>query len=143
MNFWSPTELVLVPDPMLDRIKSALGDGASVSAQANAGAHFSQRLQLYGYPQKVGEVDAIVLRLESPTYDLQPQEFRAPWAHLPITSKCGRLTTLLLLIACCPVGNTVPCSGRTPGWFYVVAPFIRQPYWSFGRSWMHCALRGR
>ena len=74
MNFWSPTEFVHVPDPMLDRIKSALGDGASVSAQANAGAHFSQRLQLYRYPQKVGEVDAIVLRLESPTHDLQPQD---------------------------------------------------------------------
>jgi hypothetical protein len=39
----------------------------SLSVQANIGAHFTQRLEIFRFPNKVGDVDAVVLRLESPT----------------------------------------------------------------------------
>ena len=55
------------------RVKKIVGDG-SLSAQANIGAHFSQRTAIYRYPEKIGDVDFIVLRLESPTKRLQPYE---------------------------------------------------------------------
>lgn len=66
-NFWAPTNFLNGPDPSLAAIRSVIGDNSSVSAQNNIGAHFSQRREIYYYPNKVGEVDAIVLRLESPT----------------------------------------------------------------------------
>ncbi|MBE9573268.1 MAG: hypothetical protein IMF11_21785 [Proteobacteria bacterium] len=47
-----------------------MGENASVSAQANVGSHFSQRHEIYRYPNMVGEVDAIILRLESPTKNI-------------------------------------------------------------------------
>jgi hypothetical protein len=51
-------------------IRSLVGDNASVSAQANVGSHFSQRHEIYRYPNMVGQVDAIILRLESPTTNI-------------------------------------------------------------------------
>jgi len=69
-NVWAPTHFLNLPDPNVPAIRSAIGDNASVSAQVNVGAHFSQRKKIYVYPNKVGEVDAIVLRLESPTTDI-------------------------------------------------------------------------
>lgn len=74
VNLWSAARWIQGPDPTLSAIKSAVGDDASVSVQANVGAHFSQRRRLYLYPHQVGEVGAVVLRLESPTSRLQPQD---------------------------------------------------------------------
>ncbi len=47
-----------------------MGPDASISVQANIGAHFSQRKEIYRYPNKVGKVDAVILQLESPTKNI-------------------------------------------------------------------------
>ena len=72
-NYWMATHLVSADDPQVSNIKSLIRDG-SVSAQANVGAHYSQRTVIHYYPQKVGEVDFIILRLESPTGRLLPYD---------------------------------------------------------------------
>jgi len=68
-NFWAPAHLSR-PDPRVQMIRSLVGDNASVSAQANVGSHFSQRHKIYRYPKMVGQADAIILRLESPTTNI-------------------------------------------------------------------------
>jgi uncharacterized membrane protein len=69
-NFWKPVRFLNLPDPIIQTIRSEVGDKASVSAQGNIGAHFSQRKEIYRFPNKMGDVDAIVLRLESPTNNI-------------------------------------------------------------------------
>jgi hypothetical protein len=48
-------------------IKNNIGTDSSVSAQSNVGAHFSQRKEIYQFPNKIEDVDFIILRLSSPT----------------------------------------------------------------------------
>ena len=69
-NFWAPAHFLSRPDPRIQTIRSLVGENASVSAQANVGSHFSQRHEIYRYPNMVGQVDAIILRLESPTTNI-------------------------------------------------------------------------
>ena len=69
-NFWAPARFPSWPDPHVHTIRSLVGENASISVQANVGSHFSQRHEIYRYPNMVGEVDAIVLRLESPTRNI-------------------------------------------------------------------------
>jgi len=69
-NFWKPTYSLNLPDPIVHTMRSAIGEEASVSAQANIGSHFSQRREIYRYPNKVNEVDFVILRLESPTTNI-------------------------------------------------------------------------
>jgi len=69
-NFWAPARFPSWPDPHVQTIRSLVGENASVSSQANVGSHFSQRHEIYRYPNMVGEVDAIILRLESPTKNI-------------------------------------------------------------------------
>jgi uncharacterized membrane protein len=69
-NVWAPNHFFNLPDPIIQTIRSEVGDKASVSVQANVGAHFSQRKEIYRFPNKVGDVDAIVLRLKSPTKNI-------------------------------------------------------------------------
>lgn len=69
-NFWAPANFLSRPDPRIQTIRSLVGDNASVSAQANVGSHFSQRHEIYRYPNMVSQVDAIILRLESPTTNI-------------------------------------------------------------------------
>jgi hypothetical protein len=64
---------VAMHEPQASNIQMLIGDG-SVSAQANIGAHFSQRTTIYHYPEKVDETDFTILRLESPTQRLQPND---------------------------------------------------------------------
>lgn len=71
-NHWQPTHHVYWPDPAPERINAMIGNNATVSAQANVAAHFSQRRELYFYPNHVGKADVILLRLESPTVKLSP-----------------------------------------------------------------------
>lgn len=73
VDFWAPAHFPIAPDPVPAAIRATLGN-TSISVQGNIGAHFSQRGEIYSYPYKAKEVDAIVLRLESPTTRLQPQE---------------------------------------------------------------------
>jgi uncharacterized membrane protein len=73
LNQWAPAQLIPWADPTADVVRAAVRDQSSISVQGNVGAHFSQRPQVYFYPRKVDEADAIVLRLESPTERLTPQ----------------------------------------------------------------------
>lgn len=72
-NLWVPAHFPIAPDPVPAAIRATLGT-ASISAQGNVGAHFSQRSQIYLYPRKLEEVESIVLRLESPTLRLLPPD---------------------------------------------------------------------
>jgi len=69
-NIWQPNNFLNLPDSNVSAIRSMVGEENSVSAQANIGTHFSQRQEIYNYPNKVGEVDTIILRLESPTINI-------------------------------------------------------------------------
>ena len=69
-NFWAQAHFLSWPDPRVQTIRYLVGENASVSAQANVGSHFSQRHEIYRYPNMVGQVDAIILRLESPTKNI-------------------------------------------------------------------------
>lgn len=71
-SYWAPAKSMNTPESAVSLIKRLVGDEASVSAQANVGAHFSQRQQIFQYPNKVGDVDAIILRLASPTRKIAP-----------------------------------------------------------------------
>ncbi|MBZ0096142.1 MAG: DUF2079 domain-containing protein [Sulfuricella sp.] len=73
-NFWEPSHFMGGPDPIMQVIRAATPANASVSAQANVGAHLSERHEIYVYPNKIGQAGAIVLRLESPTKKLYPQD---------------------------------------------------------------------
>jgi uncharacterized membrane protein len=69
-NFWAPVNFINLPEKSINKILSLIGNRTSVSAQSNVGAHFSQRREIYRFPNKIGEVDTIVLRLESPTNNI-------------------------------------------------------------------------
>lgn len=66
-NFWKPQVWTLEKEGTVSHIQKMLPPKATISAQANVAAHFSQRYRIYPFPGKVGEVDFIVLRLASPT----------------------------------------------------------------------------
>lgn len=75
VNFWRPVHWVQGPDPVLKKVRALITERATVSVQANVGAHLSQRQQVYRYPYKVGEVDSIVLWLDSPTGNVVPHDW--------------------------------------------------------------------
>jgi hypothetical protein len=47
-----------------------VGQDASISAQANVGAHFSQRKEIYRFPNRLDHVDAVILWLDTPTKNI-------------------------------------------------------------------------
>jgi hypothetical protein len=69
-NVWAPVSFVKQPDSKVEEILSLLGKDTSISAQANIGAHFSQRKELYRFPNKLDYVDTVVLWLDSPTKNI-------------------------------------------------------------------------
>lgn len=73
-NFWEPRHFLHEPDPTVAEVRAAINSNASVSAQGNIGAYFSQRDEIYLYPHMIGRVDTLVLRLDSPTKKLFPRE---------------------------------------------------------------------
>jgi uncharacterized membrane protein len=66
-NYWAPRPFANWKDPKVAAIRSAIDENDSLSVQNNIAAHLSQREKLYLFPSKVGETDFIILRLESPT----------------------------------------------------------------------------
>jgi len=86
-NVWAPNHFFNLPDPIIKTIRSKVGDKASISAQANIGAHFSQRKEIYCFPDKVGEADAIILRLESPTTNINniPEKMKSERKYFATT----------------------------------------------------------
>jgi len=69
-NVWAPESFVSLPDARVQEISSLVGKEASISVQANVGAHFSQRKEIYRYPNRLDHVDAVVLWLDSPTRNI-------------------------------------------------------------------------
>jgi len=71
-NPWQVASLRLRPDPAVAEIRALLPADRSLSAQANIGSFFSQRLRVYRFPARLETADAVVLRLvmpfEPPTY---------------------------------------------------------------------------
>ena len=65
-NSWNPKSITPFNDPVISEVKKIVGF-RSASVQANLGAHFSQRMEIYPFPYKIGQVDMIVLYLHSPT----------------------------------------------------------------------------
>ena len=74
INFWEPRHFLHAPDPTVAEVRAAINSNASVSAQGNIGAYFSQRDEIYLYPHMIGRVDTLVLRLDGPTSKLFPKE---------------------------------------------------------------------
>jgi uncharacterized membrane protein len=66
VNSWAPEKIVPYDDPVLVEVKELAG-AHSVTVQANVGAHFSQRMEVHPFPQKIGQADMIILNLDSPT----------------------------------------------------------------------------
>ena len=66
-NYWAPKPFANWKNQKVAAIRSEIDQNHSVSVQNNIAAHFSQREKLYLFPGKVGEADFIILRLESPT----------------------------------------------------------------------------
>ena len=77
-NEWAPASFVSLPDPRVQEIQSLIGNDTSISAQANVGPHFSQRKEIYRYPNRIDQSDAIILWLESPTKNIHnyPDEYK-------------------------------------------------------------------
>ena len=50
VNTWKPVHFLNLPDSTVHTIRSLIGIEASVSAQANIGSHFSQRREIYRFP---------------------------------------------------------------------------------------------
>lgn len=61
-------------DPNIQAIRIVVGNHASAAVQANLGTHFSNRRKIYLHSNSASKTDAIILRLESPTSKLFPQE---------------------------------------------------------------------
>lgn len=72
-NYWKAIQPVATNDPQLSNIREIISNG-SVSAQANVAPHFSQRPEIYRFPEKVGTSDYVILRMESPTQRIQPYD---------------------------------------------------------------------
>lgn len=68
---WKAKNFLTFHDPALQEVKKVVKDDFSVVAQANVGAHFTQRQEIYTYPNNIGKADAIVLRLDSPTWKVK------------------------------------------------------------------------
>ena len=66
MNIWGPVNTIANHDEKTSIVRNVIGD-ASASVQANIGAHLSQRSLIYRYPEKIGEAEFVVLRLENPS----------------------------------------------------------------------------
>lgn len=74
LNFWAPAVVNFHRPPEVAQIKALIGPDAVVSAQANIGAHFSQRARLYRFPERTDIADTIILHMESPTTRLGSPE---------------------------------------------------------------------
>lgn len=70
MNVWAPVSFINYPDQRIEKIRKIIGKDKSISVQANVGAHFSQRKEIYRFPQKINEVDSLILWLDTPTRNM-------------------------------------------------------------------------
>ena len=71
----APAHLRGTPDSQLPRLREIITDNSVVSAQANIAAHFSQRREIYLFPEQADKSDTIVLWLDSPTTHVLSTQF--------------------------------------------------------------------
>jgi uncharacterized membrane protein len=69
-NLWAPRNLLNWPDQSVPVVRVAVAGTGGLSVQANVGAHFSQRPNIHVYPDKGAAGAAIILRLASPTTNI-------------------------------------------------------------------------
>lgn len=84
---WAARRLPGRPDSSLEAVRAVIPVQASLSVQANVGPHFSQRSRIYPFPVHVPGVDAVILRLNTPTSRLgtgNPAEIGTLAHHLQI-----------------------------------------------------------
>ena len=89
LGLWEPKRVLGFHDPNYAMVQDLITPDMSVSVQANIGAHFTQRHEVYMYPNKVGEVDAVILHLDSPTLltdRRNPHEIGSLGHHLQMDS---------------------------------------------------------
>jgi len=72
LNFWAAKSYFCVEDRRIEEIKKLTGNNSSLSVQANIGSYFSQRQEIYRFPEKLGDAKGIILYLDSPTKKLEP-----------------------------------------------------------------------
>lgn len=70
-DLWKQKEFYRFHDPKFAAVSNVIKQDFSISVQANVGAHFTHRKKIYTFPNNIDHVDAIILRLESPTDQLQ------------------------------------------------------------------------
>jgi len=74
-SFWK-LKLAVTKQNELSEIQKRIPAEASLSAQANIGAHFSQLESIHVFPKKIPEADAVILRLEDPDDSLKENIIR-------------------------------------------------------------------
>lgn len=70
-NVWAPGSFVNWHDRRIKEVRLLVGQDASISVQANIGAHFSQRKEVYRFPNRLDHVNAVVLWLDTPTENVR------------------------------------------------------------------------
>jgi uncharacterized membrane protein len=97
LNSWAPQKIVPYNDTVLVEVKELVGTH-SASVQANLGAHFSQRMEIYPFPSKIGEAEVIILNMDSPTKLLQGRHVGTLAHHLSMDPQLYLETVEELLI---------------------------------------------
>jgi uncharacterized membrane protein len=80
---WEQKKFLKFHDPDLAEVKRIIKPNLSISIQANVGSHFSQRKEIYRFPNKIGTADAIILRLENPSKSITEDSLRHHFQMLP------------------------------------------------------------
>jgi hypothetical protein len=80
---WKQKKFLKFHDPVLAEVKNIIKPDLSISVQNNIGPHFSQRKEIYRFPNKIGIADAIVLRLENPSKSITEDSLRQHLQMLP------------------------------------------------------------
>ncbi|MBI2943154.1 MAG: DUF2079 domain-containing protein [Candidatus Wallbacteria bacterium] len=73
---------------LIEDVRRQLPTGASLSVQFNLASHFTDREKLYQFPNRVGEVDWVLLDLTEP-YRFRP-DFRRFWLEFSLQVKVPR-----------------------------------------------------
>lgn len=62
-------------DKLFAEIQSKIPKNAALSAQSNLGAHFSQRINLFAYPNKANEADFVILKIPHLDHPVKHDDF--------------------------------------------------------------------
>ncbi len=74
---------------LIRELQAQVPEGASLSVQFNLASHFTNRFGLYQFPNRVGDVEYILVDLTEP-YRKRPAEYRRFWLEFMIQVKIPR-----------------------------------------------------